>query len=60
MLPECFNSPYAVDQFRNYAEDIPQGETTQLLSSLAQKYKIYIIGARFQRKARMIKFTIHR
>ena len=24
MLPECFNSPYAVDQFRNYAEDIPR------------------------------------
>lgn len=50
MLPECFNSPYAVDQFRNYAEDIPQGETTQLLSSLAQKYKIYIIGGSIPEK----------
>ncbi|KAI3402953.1 NIT3 [Candida oxycetoniae] len=44
MLPECFNSPYAVDQFRNYAEDIPKGETTQLLSSLAKKHGIYIVG----------------
>ena len=44
MLPECFNSPYAVDQFRNYAEPIPQGETTQLLSSLAKKHNIFMVG----------------
>lgn len=44
MLPECFNSPYAVDQFRNYAEVIPGGETTTLLSSLARKHQIFIIG----------------
>ncbi|KAG5420773.1 NIT3 [Candida metapsilosis] len=44
MLPECFNSPYAVDQFRNYAENIPEGETTKLLSSLAKKHGIFIIG----------------
>ncbi|KAI5962281.1 NIT3 [Candida pseudojiufengensis] len=44
MLPECFNSPYAVDQFRNYAEIIPSGETTNLLSNLAKKHNIFIIG----------------
>ncbi|CAK7904289.1 omega-amidase Nit3p [[Candida] anglica] len=44
MLPECFNSPYAVDQFRNYAETIPAGETTELLSSLAKKHGIFIVG----------------
>ncbi|KAK6455604.1 carbon-nitrogen hydrolase [Scheffersomyces xylosifermentans] len=44
MLPECFNSPYAVDQFRNYAELIPSGETTSILSELAKKHGIYIIG----------------
>ncbi|ODV80407.1 carbon-nitrogen hydrolase [Suhomyces tanzawaensis NRRL Y-17324] len=44
MLPECFNSPYAVDQFRNYAELIPQGETTNALASLARKHKIFIVG----------------
>lgn len=44
MLPECFNSPYAVDQFRNYAEEIPRGETTELLASLAKKHNIFIVG----------------
>ncbi|CUM52212.1 uncharacterized protein AC631_02717 [Debaryomyces fabryi] len=44
VLPECFNSPYAVDQFRNYAELIPSGETTKLLSSLAKKHGIFIVG----------------
>lgn len=44
MLPECFNSPYAVDQFKNYAEVIPSGETTVFLSNLAKKYGIYLIG----------------
>lgn len=44
MLPECFNSPYAVDQFRRYSESIPGGETTQLLSSLAKKHQVYIVG----------------
>ncbi|CAK9436842.1 uncharacterized protein LODBEIA_P13640 [Lodderomyces beijingensis] len=44
MLPECFNSPYAVDEFRNYAEQIPSGETTALLSSLAKKHGIFIVG----------------
>ncbi|KAK6463012.1 carbon-nitrogen hydrolase [Scheffersomyces coipomensis] len=44
MLPECFNSPYAVDQFRNYAELIPTGETTSILSQLAKKHEVFIIG----------------
>lgn len=44
VLPECFQSPYAVDQFKNYAEKIPDGETTQLLSKLARENKISIIG----------------
>jgi predicted amidohydrolase len=44
MLPECFNSPYAVDQFRNYAEVIPSGETTQLLSQLSKKHGVFIVG----------------
>lgn len=44
MLPECFNSPYAVDQFRNYAELIPSGETTSVLSELAKKHGIFIVG----------------
>lgn len=44
MLPECFNSPYSVSEFRNYAEQIPQGETTSFLSELAKKNGIFVIG----------------
>lgn len=44
VLPECFNSPYAVDQFRNYAEIIPSGETTSLLSQLSKKHDVTIVG----------------
>lgn len=44
MLPECFNSPYAVDLFPIYAEKIPSGETTSLLKSLAVKHGVFIIG----------------
>lgn len=44
MLPECFNSPYAVDKFREYAESIPNGETTTLLSLLAKKHNVFIVG----------------
>ncbi|PVH17486.1 uncharacterized protein CXQ87_000372 [Candidozyma duobushaemuli] len=44
MLPECFNSPYAVDKFREYAESIPNGETTGVLSKLAKQHGLYIVG----------------
>lgn len=44
MLPECFQSPYAVDEFKNYAEKIPDGETTKLLSKLAKDNEVSIIG----------------
>lgn len=49
MLPECFNSPYAVEKFREYAELIP-GETTQLLALLARKHKIWIVGGSIPEK----------
>lgn len=44
VLPECFNSPYAVDQFRKYAETIPDGETTSLLANLSKKHQVFIVG----------------
>lgn len=44
VLPECFNSPYAVTEFANYAEKIPGGESTEFLSSLAKEQKIIIVG----------------
>lgn len=47
MLPECFNSPYAVDKFREYAEVIPGGETTKFLAQLAKRHGIFIVGGSF-------------
>lgn len=44
MLPECFNSPYAVTAFPQYAESIPDGETSTLLSKLAKDTKTFLIG----------------
>jgi len=43
-LPECFNSPYAVDQFDKFAEYIPAGYTSQKLSAIAKELKIYLLG----------------
>lgn len=44
MLPECFNSPYAVDQFRNYSEPIPGGETVAMLAAAAKEHQVFLIG----------------
>lgn len=43
-LPECFNSPYAVNKFAEYAERIPDGESTQFLSAIARDLKIVLVG----------------
>lgn len=43
-LPECFNSPYGVQYFKEYAESIPTGETSKMLSELSKLYNVYIIG----------------
>ncbi|EDO15976.1 hypothetical protein Kpol_499p4 [Vanderwaltozyma polyspora DSM 70294] len=45
VLPECFNSPYAVDKFREYSEIItPDSMSIKFLSNLASKFNIYLIG----------------
>jgi predicted amidohydrolase len=44
VLPECFNSPYSVSEFANYAEKIPDGESTKFLSQLAKNNNIYLVG----------------
>ncbi|MDS1030126.1 carbon-nitrogen hydrolase family protein [Bacillota bacterium LX-D] len=44
MLPEMFNCPYDISYFKYYAEKLSDGETIQLLSNLAQKNKVYIVG----------------
>merc|ERR1711936_214121 len=43
-LPECFNCPYGVQHFPAYAETVPIGETSQLLSNLARDLKVHLIG----------------
>ncbi|XP_037822396.1 omega-amidase NIT2 [Lucilia sericata] len=43
-LPECFNCPYGTKYFREYAETIPNGETSQQLSQLAKELGVYIVG----------------
>ncbi len=42
-LPEMFNCPYDTKQFPAYAEP-DKGETWQLLSELAGKHRIYVLG----------------
>jgi omega-amidase len=44
VLPEIWNSPYGVKYFSQYAETIPDGETTQALSACARQSNIYLVG----------------
>lgn len=43
-LPECFNCPYGTKYFREYAESIPNGYTSQQLSKAAADHQVYIVG----------------
>lgn len=43
-LPECFNSPYGTQHFAEYAEEVPNGETSRSLSAIAKELGIYLIG----------------
>ncbi|GAB6031084.1 hypothetical protein CHUAL_007895 [Chamberlinius hualienensis] len=49
-LPECFNSPYGVQHFGNFAETIPGGETVTVIANMAKKLGIYIIGGSIPEK----------
>lgn len=44
VLPEIFNSPYGVQHFSKYAEEIPNGETCKYLSKCARENNIFIVG----------------
>lgn len=46
-LPECFNSPYGTKFFNEYAESIPNGPTSEMLSKAAQDNKVYLVGGTF-------------
>ena len=49
-LPEIWNSPYDVKLFGDYAEPA-DGPSTTLMSELAQKYGIYLIGGSIPEQA---------
>lgn len=44
VLPECFNAPYGVKYFDEYAENIPDGVTSKTLSDLAKELKVFLVG----------------
>ncbi|KAL6939853.1 hypothetical protein ACO0RG_003700 [Hanseniaspora osmophila] len=48
VLPECFNSPYSVDKFREYSEiislDEPKSISVHSMSQWAREHKILLIG----------------
>ncbi|KAI9034463.1 carbon-nitrogen hydrolase [Hyaloraphidium curvatum] len=44
VLPEIFNSPYGVQFFDKYAENIPNGPSTEALSAMARDAAVYLIG----------------
>jgi len=44
VLPEMFNCPYDIHCFRDYAEIIPSGETTNHLSLLAREHNLFLVG----------------
>lgn len=46
-LPECFNSPYGTKYFNEYAETIPNGETSCALSKAAAEAQVCVVGGTF-------------
>ncbi|RKP34887.1 carbon-nitrogen hydrolase [Dimargaris cristalligena] len=47
VLPECFNSPYGVQHFEQYAEPIEgtaPGESIRALSAMAKDAQVYLVG----------------
>lgn len=49
VLPECFNSPYGCQYFKNYAEQLPPASspTFDTLSNLARETAVYLVGGSF-------------
>lgn len=50
VLPECFNSPYGTKFFDEYAEEIPNGLTSQMLSKAAKENAVFIVGGTIPEK----------
>ncbi len=51
VLPECFNSPYGLKFFREYAEPAtPKGPSYAMLSAAAKESKVYLVGGSIPEK----------
>lgn len=50
-LPEGFNGSYEDTKFHEYAEIIPSGPSSQLMSTLAKELNIYVLGGIIERDA---------
>jgi len=50
ILPEMFNCPYQTELFSQYAESYPGGETLTLLSQVAAREKIVVVGGSIAEK----------
>lgn len=46
-LPECFESPYGTQFFKEYAETVPNGPACEMLSKAAKDNCIYLVGGTF-------------
>uniref|UniRef100_A0A0A9X6T8 omega-amidase n=1 Tax=Lygus hesperus TaxID=30085 RepID=A0A0A9X6T8_LYGHE len=44
VLPECFNSPYGTKFFKEYAEEVPGGPTSEALSKAAKDNCLFVVG----------------
>ncbi|ODV89701.1 hypothetical protein CANCADRAFT_54700 [Tortispora caseinolytica NRRL Y-17796] len=51
VLPECFNSPYAVTAFPEYAEPVPGGATGEFLKKIAIESKVFLVGGSIPERA---------
>lgn len=49
MFKECFNSPYGIQYFEEFSEEIP-GETSTTLSEAAKENSVYVIGGSIPEK----------
>jgi omega-amidase len=51
ILPEIWNGPYATTAFPEYAESVPGGESTAMLSNVAKENKIWLVGGSVSERA---------
>lgn len=51
VLGEMFNCPYQNQAFRQFAEQVPGGETYEMLSGSARENQVYVIGGSLPERA---------